>query len=407
MHYSYSCTDCGATYQAEEVRYLCPACSKGLTTGQPLKGILSVELPYNELKKALDPTTASPRDLMPVVTECIPPLMTEMTPLSDVVLLSRATNCSRLFLKNDTLLPTGSFKDRASSVVVAKAIEIGEERVITASTGNAATALAGMCASSGIASTIIVPATAPKAKLAQMMMFGADVVPIDGSYDDAFDLSLALSDKYGWYNRNTGYNPFTIEGKKSAALEIFFQLGKVPHKIIIPTGDGVILAGIYKGFYDLMQLGWTDRMPQLIPVQAEGSAAINTALASEQDSVTPLTQAITIADSINVAAPRAGNRALACTRKTNGFGITVSDTEIMKASHILAKTTGIFAEPAAAASIAGVIKGTEERLFDPHDIIVALVTGTGLKDIPAAEKIIPIPKKVQASLDAVSKALGV
>ncbi|MBU0506204.1 pyridoxal-phosphate dependent enzyme, partial [bacterium] len=282
MKYTLKCTKCDKTHNPDNVEYLCPNC----------QGILRVDYDYEKLKATLtqdvfaeNPIRGHGRyiDLLPLEKHTsLPPLDIGPTPLDEVKRLRKHLGLKNLFIKNDTMLPTGSFKDRASSVLVAKAIELGKDIITTASTGNAATALAGMCASVGLKNKIFVPQTAPKAKLAQIAMFGGDLIPIKGTYDQAVALCREATEKFGWYNRNTGFNPYTIEGKKTAALELWEQLGyKAPDKVFIPTGDGVILSGTYKGFYDLKQIGLIDNIPAIIPVQAQGSAAIVRALLEE------------------------------------------------------------------------------------------------------------------------------
>jgi threonine synthase len=197
----------------------------------------------------------------------LPPLPVGGTPLIEAPALRDELRMPRLWIKDDTRNPSGSTKDRASLLVVAKAREYGFATVATASTGNAATALAAVAAAAGIRAVVFVPANAPEAKLIQMLSYGADVVRIDGSYDEAFDLCLAACERLGWYNRNTALNPFTIEGKKTVALEIAADMAPAaPDAVVVPTGDGVILAGIAKGFRDLSGCGLLDRIPRLIAV---------------------------------------------------------------------------------------------------------------------------------------------
>ena len=376
MEYYFQCIDCGKEYKANELEYVCPACANAQRPMEPLLGVLKVLFDY---KKGACYSKLLPLDDISL----LPPLKVGPTHLYKPERLSRELGIKNLYIKDDTGLPTGSFKDRASSLVVAKARELKKEKIVCASTGNAASALAGMCASVGMPCVIFAPASAPPAKLTQILAYGAKLVPVNGTYDDAFELSLAATREFGWYNRNTAYNPFTIEGKKTAALEIFEQLGgKAPDKIFIPTGDGVILAGIYKGFWDLLQLGLIKKMPQLIAVQAEGSAAIVRAFEGKGKGWGD--KAHTIADSICVSAPRNLNWAVKAIRETKGFGVTVTDDEIISAIKHLAMLTGVFAEPAAAASLAGLIKVAAAAT--QNETIVLLITGTGLKDIPAAQK---------------------
>lgn len=417
MSYRLICTDCGKEFDKGEVEYVCPLCGASQKPLQSTRGVLKVEYDYEKLKRSFTISALKSNEirdqrryvsLLPLESaESIPPLAVGPTPLEKVERLREKLGMTRLFIKNDTGLPTGSFKDRASSIVVAKARELGKDVITTASTGNAATALAGMSASVGMKNIIFVPGAAPIAKLTQIAMFGARLVPVKGTYDDAFELSKQATKKFGWYNRNTGFNPYTVEGKKTAALEIWEQLGfKAPDKVLVPTGDGVILSGTYKGFYDLKKLGLIDKIPQLIPVQAEGSAAIVNAIDSNATSVQTLTESKTVADSISVSAPACGNWAIRIVKETGGFGIKVSDAEIIGAIKELAEASGIFAEPAASTAYAGLLKGLREGKIGAGESVVVLITGTGLKDIPAAMKAVTIPEPIEPRIEEIEKFFG-
>ncbi len=253
---------------------------------------------------------------------------------------------------------------------------------------------------------VFVPASAPPAKLAQAATYGARVVAVAGSYDDAFDLSIAACEKFGWYNRNTAFNPFTIEGKKTAALEIAADLKpEAPDVVLVPTGDGVIISGVAKGFADLVHGGLLHRRPRLIAVQPTGSPAIARALRSGALAFSPVTDAASVADSLVVNAPHNAIMALKDVRASGGAGVLVSDDEILDAMGHLARTTGVFAEPAAAAALAGLLVALEEGLVARDERAVLLVTGTGLKDIPAAMRRASIPKPVPPDLEAVERLL--
>lgn len=311
-----------------------------------------------------------------------------------------------LWLKDDSRNPSGSTKDRASFLVAAKAAEYGFETIATASTGNAATALAAVCAASGQRAVVLVPAGAPPAKLTQMLAYGAEVVPVDGSYDDAFELCMEACAEFGWYNRNTALNPFTLEGKKTLALEIARQLApETPDAIIIPTGDGVILSGIAKGFADLLAWGLTDRVPRLIAVQPEGASSLVSALADGDNDVIPMPGAASIADSLVVEAPRNARLALRRIRESGGGGVTVSDEAIIGAIARLARLTGVFAEPAAAASLAGLEAALTASLVEKGERVVLLVTGTGLKDRDAATRAVTMPSAIPPDLDHLAEHL--
>ncbi len=192
-----------------------------------------------------------------------------------------------VWVKDDGRNPTASFKDRASAIAVVKAQEKGAEIITTASTGNAAAALCGLCASVEQPNVIFVPKSAPPAKIAQLLVFGSTVMLVDGTYDDAFELCLEAADAFGWYNRNTGFNPYMSEGKKTVSFEICEQLGwDAPDVIFVSVGDGCIIGGVHKGLKDLLALGWIDKMPRIIGVQAAGSNFMAEAWENGEDVLT-------------------------------------------------------------------------------------------------------------------------
>jgi threonine synthase len=316
-----------------------------------------------------------------------------------------------LWIKDESRNPTASFKDRASAVVVARARQIGAEVVVTASTGNAGAALAGMAAAVSHRAVIFAPRTAPPAKVAQLLVFGAQVLLVDGTYDEAFDLTIQASQEFGWYCRNTGYNPFTAEGKKTAALEIWEYFARqVPRvmqqgtlSIFVSVGDGNIISGIHKGFKDLVALGWMERMPRIFGVQAEGSAAVAHAYFAGGEQIIPVS-AQTLADSISVDLPRDGVRAVRAARQTSGSYILVSDEEILDAISALGKA-GIFAEPAGATSYAGLVKALGQGLVQPDDSILVLNTGSGLKDVKAAMQAVNEALVIDPTLQAVKSVI--
>jgi threonine synthase len=337
----------------------------------------------------------------PVEAEFHPPFPVGNTPLVRATKLGASLGLGSLWIKNDGLNPSGSLKDRASFLVVAEARRIGEKRIVTASTGNAASALAAVCASADREALIFVPAAAPRAKLVQMVLYGARVVPVKGTYDDAFRLSLEYTAKRGGLNRNTAYHPLTIEGKKTVGLEIWQQLGfRVPDAILISAGDGVILAGVHKAFLDLRRSGLTERLPRLVCVQAETSDAIHRYIESGRytDAENPTTRA----DSISVSCPSNAHWARRAVLDTGGLSLLVSDAEILEAQQRLAAATGIFAEPAAAAAAAGLFKlQSGEGRFPREAEVVMLSTGHGLKDVDAPLSRISIPPAVEPVLEAV------
>lgn len=408
--FRFRCSECGVVSSEDRELLVCPECSRHQAKGGSIRGVLEVEV--------LDPPTRwpdqsldSPQFLHSVLPLGDPnhlaPLPVGNTPLLEAPRLRSELDMPRLWLKDDSRNPSGSTKDRASLVVAAKAAEYGFETIATASTGNAATALAAVCAASGQSALVLVPAGAPPAKLTQMLAYGAEVLPVDGSYDDAFELCLEACAEFGWYNRNTALNPFTLEGKKTLALEIARQMAtELPDAVIVPTGDGVILGGIAKGFADLMTWGLTDRIPRLIAVQPEGASALVAALAEGREDVVPVAGAASVADSLVVSAPRNARLALRRIRESEGGGVTVFDEAIIESIARLARSSGVFAEPAAAASLAGLDAALEAGVIDRSERVVLVVTGTGLKDRDAAARAVSLPEAVAPSIGALAERLA-
>ena len=405
----YECSVCGKIYgNQDEIEYICPVDG----------GNLSVILDYDQIREKYqieDITSqveASMWRYLPLLPVSDPGF--KQTPFRNVgwsanyypFNLAKKYGFENLWVKDESKNPTASFKDRASALVLARAIEIGADVVVTASTGNAGAALAGMAASIGHKAVIFAPRTAPVAKIAQLLIFGAEVILVDGNYDQAFDLSLKASEAFGWYCRNTGFNPFTAEGKKTAAFEIWETIildlpdKEKPLNVFVSVGDGNIISGIHKGFLDLSKIGWLKVMPRIFGVQAEGSAAISNAFNSDTEEIVPVS-ASTIADSISVDQPRDGLRALRAATQTNGAYITVSDNEILSAISELG-LEGIFAEPAGATSFAGFKKAIDMNLINTGDPVVVLNTGSGLKDIQSAMKAVKEATIIEPTFDALS-----
>jgi threonine synthase len=401
--YHYICNDCGTVLSATEATYLCPSCSAKNTATEPPKGVLKTIYDFESIKTNHD-FQAMQRsgfiDILPIQScDSLPFLKTGNTPLYSINELNNENLGFQLFLKDDSQNPTYSFKDRASALVSAYAKENNITTIVAASTGNAGSSLAGLCAAQKQKAVIFVPAAAPKAKLTQIVMYGATIVPIDGTYDNAFDLSIEATKKFGWYNRNTAFNPFTIEGKKTVSLELFGQLGQhIPDKVFVPVGDGVIISGVYKGFEDLLNLGFIDKMPVIIAVQAEGSCNIVRNMNTDKFESIPSN---TTADSISVDIPRNFYMAKKFLKTYSGETCMVSDDEILNASAILSRNTGVFAEPAATAAFAGMLRYKAENKINLNEKVVVLLTGSGLKDLNSVQKIIEIPKPVKPDIESI------
>ncbi len=384
MKFKYVCTTCGKEYETNEVMYLCPECSVKNDKNHPPKGVLKVVYNYEKIKKNFDELEAEGFiDLLPINDlYSMPNLRVGGTPMYEYEFQNEG-NYIGLLLKDDSQNPTYSFKDRASALVSAFAKEKNIDTIVAASTGNAGSSLAGICAAQQQKAIIYVPKSAPKAKLTQIRMYGAELVEVDGNYDQAFDMSIEASRKNGWYNRNTAYNPMTIEGKKTVSFEIFRQTdGRLPDRIFVPVGDGVILSGVYKGFEDLLMLGIIEKMPVIVAVQAEGSSNLISNIDTEEFTFEP---SHTVADSISVDIPRNFYMARDFLKKYNGETIEVSDRDILKASQLLSQHTGLFAEPAAAAAFAGFLDYFHEGILKDGSQNLVLLTGSGLKDIAAVQ----------------------
>jgi threonine synthase len=407
----YQCSICDTEYLADEVTYTCPRDG----------GNLNVILDYKWILKTYRPEDIFSSDefslwrylpLLPVADPggiSTPIHFAGFTPVYSTPDLADRVGIENLWIKDESRNPTASFKDRASAVVVARAREIDAGIVVTASTGNAGAALAGMAAAVGQKAVIFAPRTAPPAKIAQLLIYGASVYLVDGSYDDAFDLSIQASNEFGWYCRNTGYNPFTVEGKKTAAFEIWEWLAHLqttlrkPLSIFVSVGDGNIISGLHKGFIDLEKLGWLNHMPRLFGIQAFGSSAIANAYFEGTEKITPVV-ANTLADSISVDLPRDGVRAVRAAHQTGGGYVIVSDDEIVSAIAELGKV-GIFAEPAGATSYAGLVKACQMGMVQPDEPVLVINTGSGLKDVRAAMKAVKEPLIIEPTLKALKEAI--
>lgn len=409
----YRCSLCGAEFLPGQVTYTCPHDGGNLDVVLDYARI-SQRYQVEDITSRSEPSLWRYSPLIPVQdpeAEATPLGLAGWTPVYSPPVLQRKWGLKQLWIKDDGRNPSASFKDRASAVVVARAMEQKVEKIITASTGNAGAALACMAAAVEQPAVILAPKTAPPAKIAQLLIFGAQVILVDGNYDMAFDLSIEAANEFGWYCRNTGYNPFTAEGKKTAAFEIWENVilnledQYCPLNVYVSVGDGNIISGIHKGFKDLLELGWLKQMPRLIGVQATGSAAIANSFFAGTEVITPV-QATTMADSISVDLPRDGVRAVRAATQTNGYYLTVEDADILKAIAELGKV-GIFAEPAGATAYAGLVKALQEGKQNPEEPVLVLNTGSGLKDIKAAMEAAGKAAVIEPTLPALKKHLGV
>ena len=400
------CINCGKEYKAKADRYLCPDCGE--------KGLLDVQYNYQKirknwskeklkLKKELNIWRYSP--LLPIEDKSPKPnLRIGWTPLYKSKDLAKKIGLNNIFIKDDGLNPTGSLKDRASAIAAVKAAEFNSNVVACSSTGNAASSLAGNIASipGNMKAVIFVPERAPEGKVTQLLIYGAEVISVQGSYEEAFYLSEKAIDKWNWYNRNAAINPYLVEGKKTAVLEIAEQLNwNMPNWLVFSVGDGCTIAGAWKGLYDLKQIGFINKVPKLLGVQAEGCAPITEVFRTGND--LKVTDEETLADSIAVGKPRNYKKAINGIKDSNGEMINVSDAEILDMMKILGRETGIFGEPAGVAGLAGLKKMIEKGEIAETETAVSVITGNGLKDVKNAVKAAGKPIEVGPDLAKLTK----
>lgn len=402
------CVACGASYAPGEVAYTCPR-------HDGLEGILDVRYDYAAAAAAgFGPELLAERgvtdslrryaELLPVPdeqAETFPRDWIGRTPLIDVPEVAKRAGLRALQVKDDGRLPTGSFKDRASVIGATRAHLEGHRRITCSSTGNAASSLAGVCAHVGLEAFIFVPETAPEAKVAQLAIFGARIMLVRGSYDDAYYLCQDAVEAFGWYNRNCAVNPYLVEGKKTCGLELAEQIGEDPPEwISVSVGDGCTVAGIYKGLTEMARFGVIERVPKLLAVQAAGANPISAAWHAGRNDIDPQV-ADTVADSIAVGRPRNARKALTAVTNSGGAFVDVSDAEITAAARDLASLGGVFGEPAGVAGIAGITKARSLGMLSGTERVVHVVTGNGLKDAGAARRAAPDPPVIRPDLDEV------
>jgi len=405
---SLRCLVCDATYSPGEVEYTCPSCGDD--------GILTLEYDYDRVAKKLSVDILAHRDersiwrylpLLPLPENVtLPRLQVGFTPIYDAPALAIEMGTRKLYVKDDGRNPTGSYKDRASAVGATRAKALGSEVIACSSTGNAASSLAGFAADLGLSARIFVPATAPEAKVSQLLIYGATVFLVDDSYAAAYDLCQQAVEAFDWYNRNCAVNPYLVEGKKTGGLEIAEQMRQnLPDVVAVPVGDGCIISGVGKGLLEMHKLGIIDRVPRLLGVQAEGAAPIANAFASGKEELVP-TEANTLADSICVGTPRNWLKAIRTVRHCHGGFVVVSDAEILAMIPRLARGSGVFAEPTACAALAGVKVAREKNLIDASESVLVLATGNGLKDAQGAMRAVSMPQPIAAKLEEVRRVLS-
>ena len=404
MKFKYVCNDCGREFVTDEIIYTCPECSAKNNDREFRYGNLNVEIDEAELKALSKKPHVSYEDFFvyPLPNKEAYPV--GGTPIARPLSISKRLGLKNLFFKLDSQLPSGSFKDRASQFVVSQALHHGVNKIALASTGNAGAAMSCAGAAYGLEIVLFVPSTAPINKLMQSVIYGATVVPVKGTYDDAFALSIEYTKEFGGINRNTAYNPMTIEGKKSVSIELFEQLGrKVPDVFYVPVGDGCIISGVAKGFYDLKKAGLIDKLPHLVAAQSEESAAISNAF--NIGKFLNIDKATTRADSISVESPAAGRTAVRRIKESDGWCTVVSDEALLKAERTLASEAGVFVEPAAATAFAALEKDAPMLIkkFGADVNVGVLLTGTAFKDMKVFEGKVSLPESIENSKEAVIK----
>jgi threonine synthase len=406
------CIHCGRTYSTEEAEYYCLACGYH-------QGILDVEYDYDAAERELNAETLKGNrelsmwrylPLLPVRRpELIPQLQLGWTPLYEAPRLAVELGVTRCWVKDEGRNPTASFKDRASAIGAVKALERKAEQITCASTGNAASSLAGMAAAAGMAATIFVPARAPEAKVAQLLVYGARVFQVQGSYDEAWELCMKASAEFGWYNRNCAINPYLIEGKKTVSLEMAEQFsrigdGRFPDWVVVSVGDGCTIGGVWTGLKEMYRLQLIPRLPRVLGVQAEGCQPFVAAW-RERGDLTPC-EGNTLADSIAVGHPRNFAKGMRAVNESGGAFVAVKDEEILEAITLTARKTGVFGEPAGVACVAGVRRAVATGIIGHSESAVVVMTGSGLKDVQSAMRAAGRPIQVRPEMDEVREAVG-
>lgn len=391
--------DDGATQHFDDVQ----AALRGAADGR-------VEFHYAYSADALPPPITERfnmwryRRLLPLARDSVTyPLTVGGTPLIAPPELRRLTGVADLWLKDETRGPTGSSKDRATALVLQHAMNEDLRTVSCASTGNVAVSLAVGAAAAGRRAVIFVPAAVGKSKLQLMLSAGATVLSVAEGYAAAFRLSREAAKAFGWYDRNTGVNPVTLDAKKTVAFEMWEQLGReVPNVMIVPVGDGTTLSALAKGFRELVACGVAPTVPRIVGVQAEGCQPIK--MAWDRGSTIRSVRPSTIADGIAVGAPISGAMAIRDVRQSGGGFVAVSDDEMLAAVRALATKAGVLAEPAAAAAVAGLRPALDSGLVAQNERVVVLITGSALKT-PQFVQPSSSPIEVHATIDEVQRAL--
>jgi threonine synthase len=405
------CVHCGRIYNTTEAEYFCPACGYQ-------DGILDVLYDYESIKGELTPHALTQSadysmwrylPLLPVEDAAlIPQQQVGWTPLYEAPRLAIELGVARCWVKDEGRNPTASFKDRASAIGVVKALEKGATKITCASTGNAASSLAGFAAATEVPAVIFVPSNAPAAKVVQLLVFGAQVFSVEGTYDQAWELCMQASAEFGWYNRNCAINPYLIEGKKTVSLELGEQFmritpGKFPDWVVVSVGDGCTIGGVWKGLREMHMLGFIPRLPRMLGVQADGCKPFVTAWRDKSDLVPCV--AHSLADSIAVGHPRNFVKGMRAVTESGGAFVSVCDEEILESIPMLARKAGVFGEPAGVAGAAGVKRAVEVGVVGKSESVAIIMTGNGLKDIQSAMRTVGRAIPVRPEMEEIRKAV--
>jgi threonine synthase len=380
------CTSCGQVHELNERVLVCSKCGS----------ILDVQYDLDSARRSFTRESLRPqmrsvwryRELLPVSEDkCIVSLGEGITPLKRTTNYGGTMDIADLTLKLDFLNPTGSFKDRGTTVTVSKLNQQNIDAVMDDSSGNAGLSLAAYCASARIKCTLYVPSSIPDEKLVQARIYGAKIEKISGSRTDVANAAEKRWKESGLYYASHNLSPFFFEGMKTLAYELCEALDwKTPHHIVFPVGGGTLLAGTWKGFNELITLGWIATVPRIHCVQSDACMPIVQAYQKGSSEVEPVTERETVAGGIRISNPARGWQVLEALRATRGKAISVSDEEILRHQRLLAEKEGIFAEPTSCAALAGLEKLRKTGEIKADESVIVPLTGFGLKDTKSAAK---------------------
>ncbi len=378
------CSACGQIADADQLQNLCPACQSPLLARYDLDRVREIVSP--QMIGERPPGIWRWRELLPVRDAKYRLSLGEgETPLIDAPRLGARIGLERVYVKDEGLNPTGSFKARGMAVAVSRAMELGARSLVTPTAGNAGGAMAAYAAYAGLEAHVFMPRDAPLLNQLEVQMHGAELVLVDGLINDAGKLAAAEAAQHGWFDVTTLKEPYRIEGKKTMGFELALHFAedgrwKLPDVVIYPTGGGVGLIGMWKAFDEMERLGWIDSVrPRLVVVQSEGCAPIVRAFERGADVSEVWQNASTIASGLRVPAVRGDRLILRALRETNGTAVAVSDDEILDAQRLMARLAGVFAAPEGAATYAALVKLTERGWVKPNERVVLYNTGTGMK----------------------------